>query len=329
MSTPSRDLALRVVELACRAPSVHNTQPWRWRLVDDATVELHADRTRQLLVSDPSGRNLAISCGAALHHAHVAARALGLSPAIDLLPSPGDPDLLARLTLAPGTSHEDDEEALRALEARRTDRRRFTSWPVPDARLAHLADAAAGWGAHAIPVTDVTARFRAEELVGRAVAAQAADPRYAEEQHTWTERSPADGLPLANAAPATTEAAPTGTTTRPNRYAPPDAPVLEDPSLVEPSDGLIAVCTGTDGLLAWLRTGETLSALWLQATREGLSVVPLTQVVEVEETRLALHEEVFDGMARPQILVRVGWLESSRAPLAATPRRPIDDVVES
>ena len=65
MSTPTRALALRVIELACRAPSVHNSQPWHWRVVDDATIELYADRRRQLQVSDPIGRNLALSCGVA------------------------------------------------------------------------------------------------------------------------------------------------------------------------------------------------------------------------------------------------------------------------
>ena len=102
MSTPTRTLALRVIELACRAPSVHNSQPWRWRVVDDATIELYADHRRQLQVSDPPGRNLALSCGAALHHGFVAAQALGLTAAIDLMPSSDDENLLARISLSLG-----------------------------------------------------------------------------------------------------------------------------------------------------------------------------------------------------------------------------------
>ena len=42
----------RVVELACRAPSVHNTQPWAWRIGPDR-IELYADWSRQLPASDP------------------------------------------------------------------------------------------------------------------------------------------------------------------------------------------------------------------------------------------------------------------------------------
>ena len=69
------------VEHALRAPSVHNTQPWRWRIDPaDGVVELHADRGRQLTATDPDGRDLLISCGAALGHLAVALRA-GISGA--------------------------------------------------------------------------------------------------------------------------------------------------------------------------------------------------------------------------------------------------------
>ena len=195
MSTPTASLSRRVIELACRAPSVHNTQPWRWRVIGDARIELQADRRRQLPVSDPSGRNLALSCGAALHHSIVAAQAVGLVAEIELVPSPADEDLLARIHLSPGEATPEALEALIALERRCTDRRRFTSWPIPDARLAHLAKAASGSGAYAIPVTDVTARFHTEALLSRAMTVQASDPRYADEQHAWTDHSQVDGIP--------------------------------------------------------------------------------------------------------------------------------------
>ena len=78
---------------------------------------------------------------------------------------------------------------------------------------------------------------------------------------------------------------------------------------------------------AWLRAGEGLSALWLHAVRQGLSVVPLSQVVEVAETRAALRHEVFGGRVEPLLLLRVGWQAISRSHLVATPRRPLDDVL--
>ncbi len=286
MSRPSASLSRRIVELACRAPSFHNTQPWRWRILDDEAIELHADPTRRLVVADPEGRNLAISCGSALHHAEVAARGLGLVPEVHLAPE-GSGDLLATISLSPGHSTPAALQELQALERRGTDRRRFTSWPIPEGRLTHLAEAAAGWGAYVLPVTDVTARFHAERLVARATAVRAADPAYAEDQRGWGDHT----------------------------------------SAIESSDGLLAICTAGDGRTEWLHAGQALSALWLRAVRDGLSVVPLSQVIEVEETRAALHQEVFGGMARPQILVRTGWQEISRAPLPPTSRRPVEEVL--
>ena len=53
-----------LVAAAARAPSVHNTQPWRFRAGPDA-VELWTDPRRKLR-ADPSGREMLISCGAAL-----------------------------------------------------------------------------------------------------------------------------------------------------------------------------------------------------------------------------------------------------------------------
>ena len=311
-----------MVELACRAPSVHNTQPWRWRIVGP-TVELYADRERQLPVADPDGRNLAISCGAALHHAVESAGALGLAAVVELEPDAGDRDLLARVRLSPGRPPADAVKRLATMERRCTDRRRFTSWPIPDGRLHELAEAAAGFGAHAMPVTDVTARFRTELLLDRAITLQATDPRHVEEQASWVEHTAADGIPRPSAVPPVSRRM-----ERPNRFAPRDGQeTAGSHRVVESSDGLIAICTAYDDQHSWLQAGQALSAMWLSATAAGLSIVPMSQVIEVPETRHALHHDVFADLARPQLLVRVGWQEIARATLPRTPRRLLDDVL--
>src|SRR3954447_4510385 len=84
---------------AGRAPSIHNTQPWRWQ-IRDGVADLYAERTRQLRESDPDGRMLITSCGAALHHACVALAAEGYTPDVTPMPDPDQPDLLARVTVA-------------------------------------------------------------------------------------------------------------------------------------------------------------------------------------------------------------------------------------
>jgi hypothetical protein len=316
------DVRRRVVALACRAPSVHNTQPWQWR-VTGSRIRLRADRSRQLRASDPQGRNLMISLGAALHHARVAAAALGRAPRVTRFPDPRDPDLVAEVDLAEArVPFAEELELAAAIEKRRTDRRRFTSWPVPPERLAVLAGVAESTGASVLPVDDAGDRAAVERLVGRAIEAEDEDPLLREEQRHWVEHGPDDGVPR-TALPAHERA-----TERPDRFDRDGSYDLNSFS-VDVSDAVLALCTEGDGPADWLDAGEALSAVWLRATVGGLSVVPLSQVVEVTETRAALQHDVLAGTGVPQLLLRIGWQEVYRPELPATPRRPLDEVLRT
>ena len=316
----SRTTGVReVVELACRAPSVHNTQPWRWR-ADGGRLRLYADRDRQVTHADPDGRALVLSCGAALHHAEVAAEGLGWRVAVHRCPDDADPDLLATLDLSPGRIVPAAEERLEALRARSTDRRRFTSWPLPAERLDQLAERASEWGALVLPLVDPGRRQRVDELIRRADEIERGDERYAAEVARWVAVEGPEGIP-ATSIPEVNPHRPA----MPSRYRTGDLP---DPQ-GEPTelvDGLVALCTVEDDQLSWLRCGETLSALWLATVSEGLSLLPLSQVTEVPETREELRQ-VLGGLARPQLLVRLGWQEMTRQDLPRTPRRPVEEVL--
>src|SRR6478752_3102883 len=282
MSIPTSRLTRELVRTACLAPSVNNSQPWYFRLPADDRVELYADRARQLTGVDSSGRDLVLSCGAALHHLVVAAGAFGLRATVESLPHAEDADLLA------------------ALENRKTDRRGADSWPVPPARVQQLADDASAWGADVAVITDSVAAARAEELIETARQSQLADPRAAAEQDAWVDRSPVDGIPgrIADPSDHLAEHRP------PSRYAPrATAPDPRGPH----DDVLVAVCTVDDDVPAWLRAGQTMSALWLGATLAGLAMTPASQVVEVESTRRLLQHDVLKGLLRPQVVLRVGW----------------------
>ena len=95
-STPEQ-ISRFVVEAAVNAPSVHNTQPW-WFYGEEHEIGMHADRERRLPVADPDGREMLVSCGAALFTARVALRSLGIVPHVRVLPDPDLPDLVARIT---------------------------------------------------------------------------------------------------------------------------------------------------------------------------------------------------------------------------------------
>jgi len=275
------ELARRVVELATAAPSVHNTQPWAFR-IDGETITLYADVSRRLVVEDPVGRDLVISCGAVLHHLQVAAAALGWSTTVDRLPRGSDPTLLAQVHVEPA-AETNDSTSLTSLLERRTDRRRFTSWPVPDQRLQHLAEVAGSWGCHAVPLLEDLARTRVELLVETARAR--------------------DGLRT--------------------QFGP--GQLADGEAELESADGIIVLGGTADAVGTWLRTGEALSALWLEATEGGLSVVPLSRPVEVEQTRTSLRREVLGGLLMPHLVLRIGWQSIGRSQLPPSPRRPVED----
>ncbi|MEO6511000.1 MAG: hypothetical protein ABIO16_08430 [Nocardioides sp.] len=303
----SVDLARRLISLATRAPSVHNTQPWVWRLRDDR-LELYADWTRRLEVTDPHGRNLVMSCGAALHHLRVAASAIGWDPIVTRVADSSDPSLLAWVRLSPAPRPPSAESDLRAIRERCTDHRRFTSWPVPDERLARLAAIAHDQGSHATALTDLADRLRVESLHSRAHLLQGRNRSVATEADRWADRPVHDGGAFSRL---------------------PGPGLLEDDrgDDIEGGDGLVLLHDTDDSPMAWLRAGESLSALWLHVASQGLSIVPLSQVVEVDETRDVLQHQVLGGLAAPMLLIRVGWQAIGRSRLEATPRRPVADVL--
>lgn len=319
--TPSAELLRDVVDKARLAPSFHNIQPWAWRITRTGELELWADRSRTLPVTDPVGRNLVVGCGTAVHHAVVAARAFGHDSAVRHLPDPARPDLLAVIELTEAEPRPGDERFLEAIELRRTDRRRFTTWPVPDARLHDLATAGRLWGAHVDPVLDAPARLRVEMLVEDAHHQQSADRGIRAEQERWLHSLGDGGIPR-SAVPALHGSA----GERPNRFGVPYNEQAERP-FAEATDGLLVLHTEADDPAAWLHVGEALSAMWLSATLTGLSLVPLSQVVEVEATRRQVDSIALHGSGHTQLLARIGWQEIGRTTLERTPRRSLEDVL--
>ena len=315
-----------ILELACRAPSIHNTQPWTWR-VRGPRIDLFADFRRQLVYADPARRDLLVSCGAALHHLQVASAGLGWAARVRRCPDGGDERHLASVQLRPARPHAEALAQLEALTTRRTDRRRLTSWPVPAERLQALAATGSGWGAQVLPVLDAAVRGRLDSLTVQADRVQRRNERYLAELAAWTDPSPVEGVPssLRPARPTDDRPDPLGVLDPSRRFPSgslPDPVAEPEP----PEDGMLLVCTSSDDTLSRLRAGEALSATWLHATREGMSAVPLSQVTEVDETRRVLQGDVLGDLAFPQVLVRVGWLPLSSPGLPRSPRRRLDEV---
>ena len=315
--TPERTLLEHLVFMATLAPSVHNTQPWRFHRTRDGLL-LHADSSRRLGVLDPDARQLVLSCGAALHHLVVAARAADVDATVTLLPQ-SHPSALAQVTFAPGapaTAHE-VELAVAVLE-RSTVRGRFDDDAVPTGVLEGLALAAEQQGA-ALRLVRPEEAYEVAALVSAAERWLAADPAYRDELAAWTgvaDDRP-DGIPDAALDTATDR----GEVVEGRRFHPglevvhTELPVAEHPAIV-------VLVTRNDGLVDRLRAGMSLSRVLLEATAAGLAAQPLGQVTDVPATRLGLAHAL--GLSSvPQLLLRLG----RATPRRTTLRRPVEEVL--
>jgi nitroreductase len=322
MTVQAQTYALvQAARLAGFAPSIHNTQPWHWR-VQGASMELRAERTRQLAVTDPEGRMLTISCGAALHHVRVALAAEGWAVDVERGPDRDDADVLARLSLA-GTAPVPPEamRLLQTMRIRRTDRRPVADIPVAAESVAQIRWAAEAEGArlHVLQPGDI---IDLAATADQAQRAQSLDPTWTQELAYWAGGARANrvGVPdasIPSQAPATTV---------PGRDFGHGGALPVGPG--HDREAVYAILYGDeDTPRGWLRGGEALSALWLAAIELDLTVLPLSAVVEVPRTRLALRG-MLAGVGEPYLALRLGVADPDHAGPPHTPRLPADQVVE-
>jgi hypothetical protein len=320
-SVSSRARALHyAVGRALRAPSVHNTQPWHF-VVDQDAVTVRADRSRQLPSLDPSGRELVMSVGAALLNLRVGLAVRSWATEVRRLPDPDDPDLVAVVRAVPGRPETELADLDNAIARRRTNRRRYSTEPVPDDLIARLSVAAAAEGAQLVPVRSAEQRRIVARLTATAAREQDADPSYRAELLGWTGRpeSAGDGVPSASV-PRTDGLARAGVPLR-------DLDPAGRGGLPADTGGrhetLILLTTRADDEASWLRAGEALERVLLRLTQSGYVGQPVTQAVEVPVTRSQLRAAL-SWDAHPQMLLRIG----RAAATPAVPRRSRARVVE-
>lgn len=315
---PDRESIHTALSLATRAPSIHNSQPWRW-LVGTQTLHLYADLDRHLPNTDPDSRDLLLSCGAGLHHAVAALAALGWDCKVNRLPNPAEPDHLAAIEVYPQPASELDVALAAAIPKRRTDRRVYSDWQVPHSDVALMGARAARIG---VMLRQVASLPNLQQIVARAVWQHVKDFDYLSELSTWSGRHAAVAGVPARSTPKSYLGAPL-----PGRFF--AGPALAQPDVSPADDAAVVLALGTkdDSPLARLRAGEATSMVLLTATAAGLASCPVSEPLEIAETRAAVMADVFGDSGYPQMLLRIGWAPINADPLPSTPRRPLSDVV--
>ncbi|MEU7612517.1 nitroreductase [Micromonospora sp. NPDC049204] len=306
---------------AGHAPSIHNTQPWRWRVAGNE-LDLYLDHSRSLEITDPDSRFGVLSCGAALHHALVSLAAAGWHTLVVRTPNPAHPDHLAqvrldhRIPVTPAAVRR-----LHTIALRHTDRRPVVSAPVAADKLHAIVTAVESAGAH-LHLLHPNQVYDLATAVDHAQRTEAAEVAWQAELAYWTggTRPLGTGIPdsaIGDRAPQTTV---------PGRdfghYG--DLPISE----AHENAATFAILYGLeDGRLDWLRAGETLSAAWLNATELGISVLPLSATIEVAVTREHLRRLLAD-LGHPQLVLRFSTADPTGAAAPHTPRIPAEQVIE-
>ncbi|WP_395297652.1 Acg family FMN-binding oxidoreductase [Kitasatospora hibisci] len=311
------------------APSLHNSQPWRFRPTEDGHgIDVLADPARTVPLADPTGAALHIAAGAALFNLRVAALRLGREPAAQLLPDPDAPGLLARLDLSAAVRDAEPfgRDLHAAITRRHSSRQPFSNRDVPEAVLGELVAAAEAEGAMLAALEESGVR-RVLALTAEAEDRTSQDPDRQAEARAWLRSDDVageavDGIPFAALGSQDRDAR---VPMREFAGRPPhrDAPA-RPAERFEALPQLCMLATRTDRPADWLRTGQALERVWLLATVHGVRLTVWHQAMEWPDTRWGLRDPA-DGPGHVQLVLRIGY----GPPGSATPRRPVEETLDA
>jgi hypothetical protein len=229
----------------------------------------------------------AIACGAAAENARLAAGACGLRAEVEVR-DPGDGGPVATLRLAAAGPQATPDPLHDAIWRRCTNRRPFRADPVPPELLERLGEVAAGAGARLHLLDDRPRLERLARLLAR-VDQLRAEHRGAHEHFVrmvrWTARearATRDGLPLPTLEAGAGGAAFLRLTRRwramaaANRLGASRLLAGHAARGIRRSGAAALLTVDGEGLAAFARGGQALQRVWLELTRLGLQLQPMT-----------------------------------------------------
>jgi nitroreductase len=304
-----------LLRYAILAPSSHNTQPWKFQ-VSDNRIGVFANTDRWLKIADADQSELHISVGCAIENLLVAAEHFDYGYKIDYFPEESNPRAIAVITLEPVSkpSSVRNPELFNAIFKRHTNHTAYEPQPISLSHQRRLDECCAEEGISLYLTSDMAMKRKVDELINHAGAIQFANADFREELGYWIGQG-VFGAPwlLAKLSQLAVSYLDVG------HWA-----AKKDSDVLMSAPVLGVICSERNDRETQVKVGRVLERIYLTAAALGLSIQPLSQIIEVADVRRELTQLLPGNPAFAQQPFRLGYAEPERE---HTPRRPLEDVM--
>ena len=263
-----------LLRYAVLAPSSHNTQPWKFSL-GDGVIGVFVNNDRWLRVADADQRELYISVGCAIENLLIAAEHFGYGHSSVYFPDPANPRLVAVISFTPGgePSPFRERELFDAITVRHTNHKVYEARQIPAEDLARIKDCCVEEGLSLYLTSDAEVKRKVDGLISQADAIQFADPLFRNELSHWIGQG-VFGTPwlIAKLSQLAVSYLDVG-----NSMAKKDSDVL----MSAPVLGML--CSEENDRESHVKVGQVFERVYLMATSLGLSIQPISQVLQVPD----------------------------------------------
>ncbi|KWV94887.1 Tat pathway signal protein [Erythrobacter sp. AP23] len=310
------------VRFASLAPNSHNTQPWKFRLGDDA-VDILPDLSRSCPVVDPDDHHVFVSLGCAAENLLIAGNARGRPGEVSANPA----GKASSIAVALGNGAISDRELCDAIPLRQSTRSDYDGQPLSTEDLRRLGRAAAMPGVETLFITDRAKMDGVLDYVIAGNSVQCDDPAFVEELKDWIRFNPEAALATKDGLFTACSGNPTSPSwlgslmfdlffskeSENEKYA----------GHVNSSAGIVIFVADRDDEEGWINVGRSFQRFALQATALGIRHAHLNMPIEVADIRPEFASWLGIPDRRPDLVIRFG-----KAPaLPMSLRRPIAEVL--
>ena len=312
-NSSSQEKLTFLLNYAILAPSSHNSQPWKFNVTKDEIL-VFADKSRSLQVADADQRELYLSLGCALENLIIAADYFGYSCSVAYFP--GKEDLVAKVVLQPEANPSGDPRLFSAILSRQTNRNPYEPRAISEADLDTIKSISSDPDAAIFLANDSALKKSFLDLVVRANRIQYSNAGYKSELGHWLGQGVMGptGIKakIAQLAVVFLDMGPQQTE--------------KDAELINSTPYIGFVITANNDSISSLKAGRAMERFWLAATALGISLHPMSQALEVAQTKTELAGllPAKSGMPQVQQTFRLGYAKPATE---RSTRRPLEEVL--